>query len=184
MLLPSGRSTDSRRTVGVHRWNRPMAGLVTGASTIRAPTGPREEPLTTPIDAQIPCTTRSPRRYRRGLESTPNRCGTDTHFSLPPDPVAFDWSLASRRSTDPVGPPQPCTSDVALPDSRRSRPRPPLYRRALPTLEALCDRLRVRYLLRFECKGRVRARKTKERYPATTYSPTPLPGQYHRRWWA
>jgi predicted patatin/cPLA2 family phospholipase len=28
------------------------------------------------------------------------------------------------------------------------------------------------------------ARKTKERYPATTYSPTPLPGQYHRRWWA
>jgi hypothetical protein len=26
--------------------------------------------------------------------------------------------------------------------------------------------------------------KTKERYPATTYSPTPLPGQYHRRWWA
>src|SRR4029077_18613252 len=28
------------------------------------------------------------------------------------------------------------------------------------------------------------SRKQKERYPATTYSPTPLPGQYHRRWWA
>ncbi len=33
-------------------------------------------------------------------------------------------------------------------------------------------------------KGRVLPRRKRKRYPATTYSPTPLPGQYHRRWWA
>src|ERR1039458_10393353 len=29
-----------------------------------------------------------------------------------------------------------------------------------------------------------RSVKRRKRYSAMTYSPTPLPGQYHRRWWA
>jgi hypothetical protein len=36
----------------------------------------------------------------------------------------------------------------------------------------------------FEYKSRLIGEETRKRYPATTYSPTPLPGQYHRRWWA
>jgi hypothetical protein len=51
-------------------------------------------------------------------------------------------------------------------------------------LRAPCYGSASGYLLSFEYKPREKSQKTKERYPATTYSPTPLPGQYHRRWWA
>ncbi len=41
-----------------------------------------------------------------------------------------------------------------------------------------------RYLLSFVFKMRTKVFNEKKRYSAMTYSPTPLPGQYHRRWWA
>src|ERR1700733_7226139 len=71
--------------------------------------------------------------------------------------------------------------------NRISRPRGPSMRGSLrcviTSVSAVLCRL-VDYLLSVEYRIRIDPLKSRERYPATTYSPTPLPGQYHRRWWA
>ncbi len=53
---------------------------------------------------------------------------------------------------------------------------------SLPSLSAAALLITMAAYIRREANAG--GADNKKRYPATTYSPTPLPGQYHRRWWA